>query len=72
LNAMSVKSFRMTAAADVLEDGRKAWRLESSPADGSPGGLVIWIDMERFIPLRFEQIVPEAGGAKLIGKLKEL
>jgi dipeptidyl aminopeptidase/acylaminoacyl peptidase len=71
LNAMSVKSFRMTAAADILEDGRKAWRLESSPADGSPGGLVIWIDVERFIPLRFEQVVPEAGGAKMIGELKE-
>lgn len=71
LNAMSVKSFRMKAVSDVLEDGRTAWRLESSPSDGGPGGLVIWIDVERFIPLRFEQVVPEAGGAKMTGELKE-
>ena len=71
MNSMTVKSFRLATTQDVLEDGRQAWKLETAPADGSPGGITIWIDTERFIPLRYEQILPEAGGARMVGVLQE-
>jgi dipeptidyl aminopeptidase/acylaminoacyl peptidase len=71
LNSMSVKTFRLVTTSDVLEDGREAWKVETAPADGGPGGITIWFDPGRFVPLRFEQILPEAGGAVMVGVLKE-
>ncbi len=71
INAMAVKPFRLTTSAEVMEDGKQAWRVETAPADGSAGGVVFWLDAERFIPLRFEQTLPEAGGAVMVGVLQE-
>jgi dipeptidyl aminopeptidase/acylaminoacyl peptidase len=71
MNSMSVKAYRLISGKDKLENGRETWKLETAPADGSPGGGTIWIDAESFIPLRFEQTLPEAGGARMVGVLKE-
>ncbi len=71
INSMTVKAYRMTTTAEVMEDGLRVWKLETTPADGSPGGVTVWIDAARFLPLRFEQVLPEAGGARLVGVLQE-
>jgi len=69
INSMAARRYRMRANEEIMEDGTLTWRIESKPADGSPGSAVIWVDQESFMVLRFEQMLPEMGGAVMEGTL---
>jgi dipeptidyl aminopeptidase/acylaminoacyl peptidase len=66
INSMSEKMFRLSAKTDITDDGIKAWLVEVTAADGSPGTLSIWLDQNSHEVLRFEQVSPEMGGAKMV------
>ncbi len=69
VNAMAEKLFRMHTRTDQLEDGTQTWRIELSPADGSPGGETIWVDQDTHHVLKYEMLLPELGGAIMKGTL---
>ncbi len=69
MNAMTEKLFRMNTHADLMDDGTATWRIELSHADGSPGGQTIWVDQDSYLVLQYEVMVPELGGANMVGKL---
>ncbi|TVQ15836.1 MAG: S9 family peptidase [Balneolaceae bacterium] len=66
MNTMREKMYRVRTTAESLENGQKTWRVHVTPADGSPGDLTVWLDQEDFSVLRYEQVSPEMGGAKLV------
>ncbi|TVR40568.1 MAG: S9 family peptidase [Bacteroidia bacterium] len=71
LNSMSEKLYRLHVGSETLEDGTGTLKLEVKPADGSPGAQTIWVDKESYLVLRYEQVIPEFGGATLTGRLVE-
>ncbi len=68
INAMTERLFRLTTSSSLTEEGLDTWRVDVVPADGSPGKLSIWVEKETYSVIRYEQVVPEMGGATLVGK----
>ena len=66
VNSMTEKMFRLSVKADITEDGTSVWFVEVTAADGSPGMLTIWYARDSYEVLRYEQVSPEMGGAKLV------
>ncbi|HHS13274.1 MAG TPA: S9 family peptidase [bacterium] len=69
INAMNEKLFRLQVTAETLEDGKETWRLEVTAADGGAGGQTVWVDRNTFQVIKYEQAIPQLGGAKLAGTL---
>lgn len=66
LNNMREKMFRLQTTSDTTEEGTEVWKVEVKPADGSAGELVVWIDKDDYSVVRYEQVSPEMGGARLV------
>lgn len=66
LNSMREKMFRLQTTSDSTEDGTEVWKVDVKPADGSAGELVVWIDKSDYSIVRYEQVSPEMGGARLV------
>lgn len=68
MTAMNVKSYRLETRSETLE-GIDTWRVDATPADGSAGGSTLWVNKKTFEVIKFEQLIPELAGAKMVGKL---
>ncbi len=71
LNTMSEKLYRLRVDSETMEDGKETWKVEVKPADGAPGAQTIWVDKTSNMVLKYEQVIPELGGATLTGRLVE-
>ncbi len=66
MNSMSEKLFRLSTEEETTAEGLQSWRVVVTAADGSPGELIVWIARDSYEVLRYEQISPEMGGARLV------
>jgi hypothetical protein len=46
-----------------------AYRVEITPADGGPGKITLWVAKQEHKTAKYEAVVPEMGGAHMIGEL---
>lgn len=71
LTSMGEKLFRLQTSSETTESGLEVWKLEVRPVDGSAGELLVWVDKNNFSVVRYEQVSPEMGGARLIASPAE-
>ncbi len=48
-----------------------AFRVDTTPADGSPGGVTYWIDKPSRRVVKYQASIPEMGGATMTAELSE-
>ena len=56
----------VTVAAGTFE----TFKVDVKPADGSAGGMTIWIDKASRKPVKMETVMTQMGGAKMTAELK--
>ena len=49
---------------------QEAFKVETKPADGSAGGMMLWIDKGSRKPVKMRATLPNMGGATMTGELK--
>lgn len=66
INGMAEKLYRVSVTAEVTDEGVETWRMDVVPADGSPGELTAWFAQQDYSVIRYEQVSPEMGGARMV------
>jgi dipeptidyl aminopeptidase/acylaminoacyl peptidase len=69
ITSMKEKIYKMNVTGETVEDGKETWRMEVVAADGSAGSLTIWAEQDTYDVLKYEMVVPQLGGATIVGKL---
>ncbi|HHN48018.1 MAG TPA: S9 family peptidase, partial [Bacteroidales bacterium] len=66
VNTQQIKTYRLKVSAGNYNE-QAAWIIETTPADGSAGGMTIWVSKdEKQKLLAYSAVLPQMGGAKMM------